>query len=474
MIDDESTRSAVHRALETLVRPVPELPAKAFQRVRAERGAGTRSSLRRWSQAAGVLAAAALVAVVGIGLHQAASERSRVGPAPITTPNFVAPTSAAKGPGAAIAWLDNLTGVDANGHVVGTIPASVALRSPDGNTLYALAYQKVEVYSATTGKLERIVPRKGTGDTAAITPDGRYLAILGGNPAAVELVELPAGSSVAYARLNGPFSNSLSFVLVSADGSRIVAVGNFWQASAVAVLRFDGSTLRVERQALSGQQGHNLPSCDGMAPQNAFGGLPERLLPDGNTMVSFCPGDGLVSWVDLSRLTIAAQVRVQEQNPFWLSPVFSTGSMLYVHEPGTRRVTSVDLLKRTIVRSAVVNAKTPTAMNPLQWLADTLFPPALAGGIPRSAALSPDGTVLYVTAVFGDGIGVLAVDVRDFHVIGQWKLDGGGSLWLSGDGQMVFVTNIGGDRLSILHLGTGSVVTVTPTPAAYDFLPIPD
>jgi len=474
MIDDKSTRSAVHRALETLVRPVPELPAKAFQRVRAERGADAMSGWRRWSQAAGVLAAAALVAVVGIALHQAASERSRLGPAPTTSPNFVAPTSAAKGPGATIAWLDNLTGVDANGHIVGTIPASVALRSPDGNTLYALAHQKVEVYSATTGKLERTVSRTGSGDTAAVTPDGRYLAILGGNPQGVEVVDLLAGRSAAYAALTGPFSNDLKFVLVSADGSRIVAVGNFWQASAVAVLRFDGSTLRVERQAVSGQPGHRLPNCDGMAPQNAFGGLPERLLPDGATLVSFCPGDGLVSWVDLSRLTIAAQVRVQEQNPFWLSPVFSTGSMLYVHEPGTRRVTSVDLLKRTIVRSAVVNAKASTAMNPLRWLADTLFPPAIAGGIPRSAAVSPDGTVLFVTAVFGDGIGVLAVGVRDFHVIGQWKLDGGGSLWLSGDGQTVFVTNNGGDRLSILHLSAGTVVTVTPSMPAFDFLTIPN
>src|ERR1700724_1643844 len=147
MIDDESTRSAVHRALETLVRPVPELSTKAFQHVRADRGARARSGWRRWSQAAGVLAAAALVAVVGIALHQAVSERSRVGPAPITTPNFLAPTSAAKEPGAAIAWLDNLTGVDANGKVVGRIPASVTLRSPDGSSLFALAPQKIEIYS---------------------------------------------------------------------------------------------------------------------------------------------------------------------------------------------------------------------------------------------------------------------------------------------------------------------------------------
>ncbi len=261
-------------------------------------------------------------------------------------------------------------------------------------------------------------------------------------------------------------------MLISGDASHVVAVGSFWQKPGIVVLRFDGSTLRVERQAVDGEQGHSLPTCDGMAPQNAFSGLPERLLADGNTMVSFCPGDGLVSWVDLSRLTVTAQVRVQEENPFWLSPVFSTDSMLYVHEPGTRRITSVDLLRRAIVRSEVVNAS--TALNPLQWLADKLFPPAFAGGIPRSAALSPDGTVLYVTAVFGEGIGVAAIDVHDFHVMGQWKLDGGGSLWLSGDGRTAFVTNNGGDRLSILHLGTGSVVTVSATPPGTAFLPIPN
>ena len=471
MKEDESVRSAVHRALDGMVRPAPELPAKALQRIQQERRAATQSALRRWGQPAGVLAAAAVVAVVGIVIHQ--STRDRQSPPKIASPNFVAPTSVAKGPGAAIAWLDNLSGVDSNGHVVGRIPAQPVVRSADGNELYGLVDQRVSVYSATTGALERTISRTGSGDLAAVTLDGRYLAILGGNPSAVEMIDLAAGRSAAYTRLGSAFPNGpLGFVLVSADASRVVAVGNFWQRPGMVVLRFDGSFLSVERQAVDGQPGHTLPVCDGMSPANAVAGLPERLLPDGNTMVSFCPGDGLVSWVDLSRLTTTAQVRVEERNPFWLSPVFSAGSMLYVHEPGTRRITSVDLLRRTIVRSAVVNAS--TALNPLQWLADKLFPPALAGGIPRSAALSPDGSVLYVTDVFGLGIGVAAIDVHDFHVMGQWKLEYGGSLWLSGDGRTVFVTNNGGERLSILRLSDGSVVTVTPTPRGQDFLPIPN
>ncbi len=327
--------------------------------------------------------------------------------------------------------------------------------------------------TATTGKLQRTITREGSGDLAAVTSDGRYLAILGGSPPAVEMIDMTAGRSAAYAQLNSTFPNGgLGFVLVSADGSRVVAVESFWQKTAIIVLRFDGSTLRVEGQAVDGEQGHSLPTCDGMDPQNAVGGLPERLLADGNTMVNFCPGDGLVSWVDLGRLTVTAQVRVEERNPFWLSPVFSTGSMLYVHEPGTGRITSVDLQRRAIVRSADIDA--PTALNPLQWLANKLFPPALAGGIARTAALSPDGTILYVTGAFGRGAGVAAIDVHDFHVVAQWKLAGGGSLWLSGDGQTVYVTNNGGDRLSILHLGTGSIVTVTPTTPGYDFLRLPN
>ena len=473
MTPDEWIRVAVHRALDGIVRPVPDLSARAFERVRREHAATRKSWLPRWVQATGVLAVAAVVAVAGIALHQAASERLKTGPAPIATPNIGVPTSGPKGPGAAVAWLDSFTGIDASGQVVGRIPAQAVVRSPDGNELYGLGGQQVSVYSASTGALERTIDRRGSGDMAAITPDGHYLAILGGNPATVEIVDLAAGRSAAFTRLSSTFPNGgLEFVLVTADASRVVAVGNFWQKSGFVVLRFGGSTLSIEQQAVDGQSGHSLPSCDGMAPANAAAGLPERLLPDGNTMVSFCPGDGRVSWVDLRSLTTVAQVHVQEQNPFWTSPVFSTGSMLYVHEPGTGRITSIDLARRALVRSAAVNA--PTASNALGWLADRLFPPALAGGIPRSAALSPDETVLYVTGAFGRGVGVAAIDVHDFHVISQWNLDGGGSLWLSGDGRSVFVTNNGGDRLSVLHLATGSLATVALTPPGQDFLPIPN
>src|ERR1700730_16631570 len=210
-----------------MVPAAPQLPAKALQRVRAKGRAAPNGGLRRWGQAAGVLVAAAMVAVVGIAVHQATLKRDRQGQAPVASPNFIVPTIVPKGPGAAIAWLDNLTGVDPNGHIVGRIPAQAALRSADGNVLYALAGKTVHVYSGTTGKLERTIGRTGSGDDTALSPDGRYLAIFGGTPPTVEMIDIAAGRSVASATLGGGVSNSgLGVLPLSADGCRVVGVRN--------------------------------------------------------------------------------------------------------------------------------------------------------------------------------------------------------------------------------------------------------
>jgi DNA-binding beta-propeller fold protein YncE len=468
MKQDESVRAEIHYALDSLVRPAPELARKAMARVRSDAHRATRGNrLRRLVQAAGVLAAALIIAIVGIAIHQA----TRPGRAPIIGPSAF-PAVVPSGPGGQIACLQGagLTGFDSSGHVVATIEAPSALRSADGNELYAISGGFVDVYSASSGKLERTIARRGSGNTAALSPEGRYLVILGGNSSTVEVVDLPAGRSVTSTQLGTPFGDSgLMIVLVSPQASRIFAFTNFWQYASVAVIGFDGSTLRINAQVTDGQQGHSLPNCNGMAPQNSVGSLPERLLPDGKTMVSFCPGNGLTSWVDLDRLTVVARVQVADRNPFWLSPVFSPdGSMLYVQEPGTGRITVVDLQARKIVRSAIVNA--PTALNPVRWLADRLFPPAFAGGIPRTAVLSLDGAYLYVTGGFGRPIGIGLVRVSDFRVSGQWSLEGGGSLWLSGDGRTLYVLDNGGGNLSILNVATGSVIKVKLFGPGYVFL----
>lgn len=472
MRSEESIRTEIHNALDALVRPAPGLTAKAMERVHAEaRPPAGSGRFRRLVQVAAVLGSAAVLAIAVFAIHQATHR----GPSPVPTAGpFIAPVTT--GSGAQVAWLEGQTGIigiDPSGHIVGTIPVSAAVRSTDGSEVYAVSGSSVEIYSAATGKLERTIARQ-TSDAGGLTAEGRYLAILTDNPAGVELVDLVAGRAVAFTRLGNSFPTaSLEFLMVSSDGSQLFAFAGFWQHTAVAALRFNGTSLQLTRQVIDGQQGHTLPRCDGMSSANSPSALPERLLPDGKTMVSFCPGDGEVSWFDLDRLTITARVRIQERNPFWLSPVFSQdGSMLYLQEPGTGRLTVVDLQRRAIVRSAIVNA--PTVFSPLPWVVDRLFPPAFAGGIPRTAAISPDGTSLYVTGGFERPIGIGAVRVTDFHVSGQWSLEGGGSLWLSGDGGTIYVLNNGSDQLSILHLDSGSVTTVKLSAPGYDFLALPN
>jgi hypothetical protein len=470
MIQDDQVRPAVHRALEPMVRPAPDLSSRVLEHVRDVRRVRGKTGLRRLARNMGVLVAAAVIAFVGVVIRPGSSTHE--GPVPPGPGGTFAPISI--GPGASIAWLDNLTGFDAQGHVVGRIESQTAIRSGYGD-IYVLAPQKIEVYDATDGRLQRTISRPGSGDAAALTPDGRYMAVLDeappdGTPPAVEMINLKTGA-VASKTLGSTFATSdLAFSLTSQDSSRIVAVSNFWKTPTVAVLRFDGSTLTLEHQATDGQSRHRLASCDGMSPDNPAS-IPVRLLADGNTMVSVCPGNGVVSWVDLNRLTVVATLQVPIANPFWMSSVFSAdGSMLYAYEGGTGRITSIDLTRRAIIRTAVVNA--PTAFDPFGWLADRLFPPVYAGGLSRSAALSPDGTVLYVTGAFDRPVGVAAIDLRDFHVNAQWKVDAGGSLWLSGDGQTLYATRNAGDQLTILHLGDGSVVTVPLTPSGSDFLPL--
>lgn len=471
MSEDETPRAAIHDALDPLVRSAPHLASKAMERVRRQGrpGVGTKR-IRRFAQSAGVLVVAFVVAIVGIRLHQ----EVRNGPGPQVGPT-VASSAIATGPGGRVAWLQGsaLTGFDPAGQTVATINTSSALRSPDGNDIYSIASNSIQVYSASTGQLERTIARRSRGDIAAVSSDGRYLVTLGGSPAALEVLDLAAGHAVTSLQLGPPFTDSgQQFVLASPGASRILAFTNYWQQTSVAALSFDRSTLRVVGEATDGRQGHRLPICDGMEPENAVAGLPERLLPDGKTMVSFCPENGLTTWLDLDRLTVTTQVQVAEENPFWLSPVFSPdGSMLYLQEPGTGRITVLDLQQRKIVRSATVNA--PTAFNPLPWLANHLFPPAYAGGIARTAVISPDGSSLYVTGAFGMGIDIWAVHTRDLSRSGDWKLNGGGSLWLSGDGRVLYALNNGGDQLSILQFDSGSVTTKKLTGLGYDFLMLP-
>lgn len=469
MKNDDPFRRAIHRALDPMVRPAPRLASDAMRRVRGERGqpaAGSR--IGRAGRTIGVLAAAALVAVIVLASHQA----RRHGP-PLTPDQGYRAVPAA--PAGFVAWLsaqDGFKGIDPNGRILATIPAPAMLRSADGRQLYAIWPKAVYVYDAVTGKAVRSITRRAGGTVAALSPDGRYLVAYDARPsgATLEVVDLQAGRSAATLAMGSVLPNEGPLYLLASPGAaHVYVVTAVWQHPALGVVAFDGSTLRLERHVLDGQAGHAVPGCDGEGDPNSASGPPERLLPDGTTMVSVCPGDGLVSWFDLGSLTTVKQLRVRESNPFWLSPVFSPdGAMLYLHEGGTGRITAVDLRQRAIVATTVV--KSVAQLDPFGWLADRLFPPAFAGGIPRTAAISPDGGYLYVTGSFGGPSVIWAVRLPDLKPVRAFSNAPGTGVWLSGDGRTLYVSADDGLSLSVLHLDTGAVLTVHLSAPAFEFL----
>jgi DNA-binding beta-propeller fold protein YncE len=366
------------------------------------------------------------------------------------------------GPGADIAWVtsqtsggDQVTGIDPDGHVVGRIKAPVELRSSDGAHLYAAANRTVAVYSAADGHQEQNIRLKSVADGPNIpmlSADGRYVALVDGS-ATLELIDLSEGRSVASIGFGSPAYGVP--VIVGAQAQHIYVIG---PTSAVKV-GFDGSALRVE------QRSSGPTPCKGLSVGgvNSAGGLPFRVMADGRTLVAFCPMDGRVSWFDLERMTVTKEIVVSQQNPFWTTPVFSPdGKTLYLDEGGTGALTMVDLTNRRIVRSMKFAAADP---NPLALLGSLVVTPVYAGGIPRTAALSPDGTWLYAA-----GAGVSLVRLPDLSVRGRWVPDVSvNSVWASADGQTIYVLSRG-DELHVLRTD-GSQVAKLGLPAnTYGFI----
>ncbi len=465
---DDSFRQEVHAALEPLVLPVPHLADRVVARLEAQPVALQRRP-RSLFQGVAALLAAALIALIAFSLHRSVREAH----APSPTPTPLSPV--AVGPGANVAWLqgqNGVVGIDPQGHLVATRQAPAILRSPDGSELYGIFETYVNVYSAATGKLEQHIVRMGQGFDGSLSPDGRYLVLVGTRSEVIDLrAGRSAGPTVSGSAPGEPGSGGMAgpvIVLVAPNASRIYIFASFWTSTTLAVASFDPSAqfpMRIDAvQVRSGQQGHQLPSCDGMEPINGAA-APVRLLPDGKTVVSFCPGDGTVSWFDLDRLTITKQITVPHQNPFWVSPAFSRdGSTLVLHEAGSGRIELVDLQKRVTEHSSTLSAS--TSFNPFGWLADRLFLPAYAGGIPRSVVLSPDGSRAY--AVMGD---LWSVSLPSLHVLMRKAVPVGAvSIWLSGDGNTIYALNNGGTELSVLHADGTSIATIPLTSPGYDFL----
>jgi hypothetical protein len=449
---EDSLRSEIHQALDPVTGPTPDLLPGIAQRLRP---VSRRRPFLAIGQVAAVLAIGLVIGAVALSMH-----RSRATPATVTT----SPTTPiVAGPGADIAWVtsqqtsggtytgDIVTGIDPTGHVVGRINASIDLRSPDGSHLYALVGPEVHAYSASDGHLENIytLPLMA-GGLEMLSADGRYLAVVKGTT--VQLVDLATGRPTDPIDVGSPGYGVP--VIVGPQAQHVYVVGD-----SVTRLAFDGARLRVD-----GRSTGRAMSCNGLVVGgvNSAGGLPFRVLADSRTLVAFCPGDGRVTWFDLVAMKVTHEVVVGQSNPFWVSPVFSPdGNTLYLHEGGTGALHMVDLVHQTIVTSTKV-ATVDT--NPLAWLGSLLAAPAYAGGIDRTAAVSPDGAWLYAIGDFGARGGVSLVHLPDLAVKGRWLPDVSfNSVWVSADGRTIYLLG-NADELRVLR-ADGSQVAKLSLPA---------
>src|SRR3989441_675563 len=414
-------------------------------------------------QVAAVLAVGLVIGAIAFSIH-----RARVTPATVTT-SPTAPIVA--GTGANIAWVtsqiatngvytgDLVTGIDPTGHVVGRINARVELRSPDGSHLYALTDGGVDVFSAADGHKEQTIRMEPfSSGIPMLSTDGHYLAVVGGPPSTLQLVDLEAGKSIAFINVGSPAYGTP--IIVGPHAQHVYVVG-----PTIARFAFDGAALRLEQRTT----GHLLP-CDGLVAGgvNSAGGLSFRVLADGHTLVAFCPMDSRVTWVDLVAMTVTHEVVVGQNNPFWVAPVFSPdGNTLYLHEGGTSKLSVVDLVHQTITKSTKVAA---ADSNPLAWLGSLLIP-ADAGALERTAALSPDGHWLYAVGAFDGPNGVSLVQLPDLKVKGKWLADLAlGTGWVSADGEAIYLLPRNGDDLRVLRTDGSQVAKLTLPTNTYGFI----
>jgi hypothetical protein len=455
----EALRSDIHQALDPITGQTPNMLAGIVQRLRP---VSRRRPLMAIGQVAAVLGIGLVVGGVVFATHRARVTRATVTTSP-TTP-IVA------GPGADVAWVtsqvssngaytgDIVTGVDPTGHIVGRINARDELRSPDGSHLYAMTDTGVDVFSAVDGHKEQTIRLSVVSfGVPMLSADGRYLAVV--ESSMLQLVDLSAGRSIASINVGSPAYGVP--VIVGANAEHVYVVG-----STIAKFAFDGTTFRLE-QRTTGQT----IACNGLAVggANSAGGLPFRVLADGHTLVAFCPSDSRVTWFDLDTMTVTHEVVVGQNNPFWVSPVFSPdGNTLYLHEGGTGALHAVDLVHQKIKSAKVATAD----INPLAWLGSLLVTDAYAGHISRTVAVSPDGAWLYAVGAFGAPRGMTLVHLPDLAVKGRWLPDVSlDSVWVSADGQTIYLLE-NGDQLRVLRTD-GVQVAKLALPANVDTFIVP-
>ncbi len=467
--DDERTRRIIGRS-----------PAVAVPPFDALRRAPTRSARRSVAVtlATVIVAVAALYAgqavstfrqqqaspSAGVAAPSATTSSKVVLPQPILQP--ITRTSAA----AQVAWLINYTldslppliGVDPSGTIVGRIDASLndgrSFRSSDGALLALVANDHITTYSGLDGSRQRIYPRRPNGGVidAAFSPDGQWLAVIAPE-SYVQVFDLRSGLSqtiplvhdpnAATPGMSGTFNGPIWSTLVfSLDSKRLYTLVDWGGPMRVTSFDVTASGLVQAATALSGQGAQRFVSCDGP-------GLTARVVPGGQTLIAFCHYDGDVWLIDLRSLTLLADIRTGQTNPFEFSPIFTPdGQLVYVR--GSTRISAVDVATRRVVGPAAAPA-TPDAPGPFSWL----FGQANAGYIASTVPISPDGTKLY----FSDGGGIKVLRIPDLKLIRQ--LASGLNLaevWVSGDGKTVFATDAGHSLYVIPESGGSPVIVTLP------------
>lgn len=486
MNTEQFLRDRIHKALDDAIGQTPDMAASIERRIRSH---------QRWHFPLAAQLAASLAIILGgvvlfFSLHHPRVATSNV----VTSPTTPIPA----GPGANNAWVlaqtaghpPVLLGFDPGGHRIGTINAPDALRSADGSHLYVAGAGdgKLDIYSTVDGHIERTVAlHTSTLDREALSPDGRYFGVLGASPCPplakcavfeyFEVVDLSAARSVAFLPVSIVGDPSFTTILAF-DGQHVYIFGNIFVPTSggtgtptVIVLGFDGRSLRVEQRATNGSGGRKLLYCNGLvvSGENAAGGLPYKLLPDGHTLALFCPDDGRVSWFDLSQLAVTHELVVNQHAPFWVTPVFSAdGSTLYLHEGGTGQVHVVDLKRKAVIQSVTLTADNG---DPIAWLRKLFVIDADAGGIARTAALSPDGRWLYAVSLFGGPGGISVIHLPDLAVRTRWiPNDSLQSVWVSADGKTIYALNQGGDQLVLLHSDGSQIAQISQTPYVSGFI----
>lgn len=446
-----------------------------------------RRTLKWVARFAGILLAVAVVAAYLSARTLFVQTAGRASPPRLPQPvrQPITDTSA----GAQVAWLwvqsrtdgPDLVGVDPTGRLVGRIDQATApgiaavygvWRSADGSTIFTVGSRDVTALSALDGSIQRTYPRAAGGVVGdAVSPDGRWLAmLLLDKQLKLNVIDLRGGSSqvapMAHdqnAKLPGMqcagaagcgSSVVWGMVVFAADSSHLYALTDWGGPARLSAFNLAGGTLSGTATAVDGQLGHTIPSCPGPA-------MAGHVVDGGQTLVTFCHFDGAVRFFDLRTLTSAGAVLPEQQNPFWLSPIFTPGGrLLYLHQwPGfgdTMQV--VDLAHRRLLGPV----PTPTELGqsgPFEGLITN----AHAGGVASSVPLSPDGLTLY--SATDDG--VIALRVPDLMPIAKLAPGvGTQEVWISGDGQTIYATTTGGSRLLVMRASGGDLRSVAlPNPA---------